>query len=78
MEIYGYAIIPIVIGLVEVLKRAGLPKNLAPLASVILGIVISIFYLTPDNILQAVFLGTVIGLSAVGLYSGARTTFRKK
>ena len=37
-QVYDVALIPIIIGLVEILKGIGLPKKLMPFISVILGL----------------------------------------
>lgn len=68
-------IIPIIIGLVEVAKRTGLPNKFSPLVSVILGLVFGIMYLNP--LLDGIVVGLVIGLSATGLYSGSKNMFRR-
>ncbi len=68
------AIVPIIVGLVEVLKRLGLPTKWAPLAALALGVAGSYFFLAPGDARQAIYLGLATGLAAVGLYSGSRTT----
>lgn len=35
---YGIALVPIILGMVELFKRVGIPKKLSPLVAVILGI----------------------------------------
>lgn len=74
MEYYEIAIIPLIIGLVEVLKRIGLPKKLTPLASLILGIAAGIYYIYPEDIKKGILIGVMVGLSASGLYSGTKNT----
>ena len=71
----------IIIGLIEVLKTAGLPVRFAPLASVALGVglaalalVSGLVALNPFVVLCA---GLVLGLTACGLYSGSKTTAGK-
>jgi len=68
------AMIPILIGVVEVIKKLGVPKRFVPLASIILGIGISFIVPGVISMFVAVIGGAVIGLSAVGLYSGTRAT----
>lgn len=68
-------IVAVLIGLVEVLKRAfGIPKRFVPLTALILGILISILVNGHWGDPKPVFTGIVYGLSAVGLYSGAKNT----
>lgn len=63
-----------VVGLVEVLKIAGLPSRFAPVAAIILGI--GGFVLMPGGmgVREIVFYGILSGLSASGLYSGVKKT----
>lgn len=74
MEVYNVAIIPLIVGVVELLKQLGLPSKFAALASVVLGIVIGVVYVSPDSITQAILVGASLGLSACGLYSGTKNT----
>ncbi|NLW43792.1 MAG: hypothetical protein GXY92_01250 [Syntrophomonadaceae bacterium] len=70
--------IPIINGLAEVAKRAGLPNRYVPLLAVILGLIAGIGLRNPqDSITVAILEGLVIGLSAVGLYSGTRNVLGK-
>ena len=65
--------VPIVIGLVEVLKRTvGINTRLAPLAALLFGAGLALGYggLSFEALLQ----GVVVGLTAAGLYSSAKTT----
>lgn len=75
MTMYGVAIVPLLIGVLEVLKRVGLPERAIPAASVLLGIIIGFAFMeTPQ---EGVIVGLAIGLSAVGLYSGTKNTVGK-
>ena len=69
-------LIPIIIGLVEALKRAKLPIYLAPIATVALGVFGVFLFGEHATALDAVKEGLIIGLSAAGLYSGFRATVR--
>lgn len=69
---YDIALIPIIVGLVELLKGIGLPKKWCPVASVILGIAGGIVYLCPNDLKMGIISGLVIGLSASGLYSSGK------
>ena len=64
-------LVPIVVALVQLLKGIGLPVRFAPLASLVLGVLGTLVVGTFD-----VLAGVVVGLSAAGLYSGARTTLK--
>lgn len=77
-DAYGIAIIPIIVGLIQVVKKFGLPSKLAPLVSLLLGMIAGFVYLAPDNPKKAILYGLVAGLSAVGLYSGGKSTITRK
>lgn len=62
----------ITIGLVQVVKKIGLNTKFAPLAAIAFGVVFSFLFI-PDW-KQALAMGTIVGLTSVGLYSGAVNT----
>lgn len=74
MEAYDVALIPIITGLVGVFTQLGLRKKFAPIVSLILGLLIGVFYVYPDDIKGGILVGIMLGLSAVGLYSGVKNT----
>ena len=69
-EFYSLVIIPIILGIVEVLKRSGLPIKYSPLASLLLGILFGVFFI--DSFKEGLIVGMMVGLSATGLYSGSK------
>lgn len=77
-EIAGVAMVPLIVGLVEVAKGAGLAARWAPLLAVALGVAIGVGYraaagtLAPEGMAVAGLHGLALGLAAAGLYSGAR------
>ncbi|MFC4618664.1 hypothetical protein ACFO4N_07930 [Camelliibacillus cellulosilyticus] len=74
MEAYDVALIPIITGLVAVFTQLGLRKKFAPIVSLVLGLLIGIFYVYPGDIKGGILVGIMLGLSATGLYSGAKNT----
>ncbi len=74
MTIYDVAIIPFIVGVVELLKEIGLPSKFAAIISAVIGIIIGIVYLSPDDIKRGVLVGLALGLAASGLYSGTKST----
>lgn len=71
--------IPVVVGLVEAFKVAGLPTKFAPLLSVILGVVYSIGAIVVSaqtEQINAILKGVIIGLVSSGLYSGVKATIK--
>lgn len=77
MEITDIVLIPVIIGLIEVLKVYGLPKKLMPIFSLIFGIGGGMLYLFPQDWKSGILAGIIMGLSASGLYSGSKTIVRK-
>jgi len=71
------ALIPVLIGVNEVWKTLGLANRWVPLASILVGVAISFAVPGIESVFQAVVGGLVVGLSAVGLFSGARATTAK-
>jgi L-cystine uptake protein TcyP (sodium:dicarboxylate symporter family) len=74
MEVYDVAIIPLIVGVVELLKQLGLPTKFSALVAAILGIVIGVVYVAPGDILRGILVGLSLGLAASGLYSGVKNT----
>lgn len=70
-EVYNIAIIPLVLGLVELFKRAGVSTKYSPFVAVILGVLAGVFYISTD-IKEGIIIGLMLGLSASGLYSGTK------
>jgi len=67
--------VPLIVALVEVLKKTGLSNKLAPLTAVLLGI--TGFYLfSTDDIVIRMFEGLVAGLTASGAYSSAKSILK--
>jgi hypothetical protein len=77
LTIYGLALVPLIMSMIELVKVVGVPKRYSPLVALILGILFSFYYLAPGDPPKAVFLGIVIGLSSVGLYSGTKNTMQQ-
>jgi hypothetical protein len=77
-EIAGVAMVPLIVGLVEVVKGLGLDRRWAPALAVGLGLTLSLGYRAALGVpagaewAQAVLSGLVMGLAATGLYSGTR------
>lgn len=74
MEYAGIAIIPLLIGILEVIKKLGINKKYIPIISLLLGIGTGILLFTDGDFKVGIIKGIYIGLSAVGLYSGGKNT----
>ena len=77
MEYAGIAIIPLLIGILEVFKKLGLNKKYIPVISLLLGIGVGIALFAAGDFKAGIIKGIYIGLSAVGLYSGTKNTIVK-
>ncbi len=77
-EYAGVLAIPLIIGLVEAAKRVGLDTVWATPVAIVLGLAVSLGYVAAQQLpgsevwLDAVMWGLALGLSASGLYSGAK------
>ncbi|NLJ40192.1 MAG: hypothetical protein GX352_01060 [Clostridiales bacterium] len=74
MEVYQIAIVPLIVGIVELFKSLGLPGKFSALTAALLGILIGIFYVYPKDIPRGIITGLSFGLAASGLYSGTKNT----
>ncbi len=77
MEVYDVVLIPLIIGMVELLKMYGMKKRLLPPFALVFGIVGGIFYVYPEDIKAGILVGVMMGLSASGLYSGGKAVVEK-
>ncbi|NLU50768.1 MAG: hypothetical protein GXX09_10270 [Syntrophomonadaceae bacterium] len=74
---YDVVAIPVINALVGIAKLAGLKKRYCPILAVILGIAMGLGVRGPnEDLFMAGLKGVIIGLSAVGLYSGGRNVLR--
>jgi len=74
LEIYEVPIVPLIIGVVELLKSLGVPNKFSALAAVLMGLLIGVFFLYPTNIPEGIITGLSLGLAASGLYSATKNT----
>lgn len=77
-EAYDVILVPLILGLVELFKRARLPKKLLPVVSLVFGVAAGVFYVYPSDIKGGIIVGLMLGLSASGLYSGAKNTIEQE
>lgn len=76
-EVYDVVLIPLIVGIVELFKKAGLSKKMSPLISLVVGIGFGVVYVANFDWKQGVLVGLMLGLSASGLYSGSKNTLAK-
>ena len=67
------AIVPVILGLVQVAKQVGLPSKFAPLVSIALGV--GLVALTGASWQADIVQGIIAGLAASGLWSSGKSTF---
>lgn len=73
LVLFGFALVPIITGLTEVVKRAvKLEKRFVPLVAVLLGVILMVGLngFTPESITEAI----VAGLAASGLWDLGKKT----
>jgi len=66
------ALIPVVVGLVQVAKKIGLRGKYAPIVAILFGIGGS--FLLGGSWTEVILAGVIVGLSSSGLYSGTKST----
>lgn len=71
MDYVELVLIPVLIGILEAIKKAGFNSKFIPLLSIVIGVLIGIVY-SGFDLKQGIMTGLFIGLSAVGLYSGVK------
>lgn len=75
---FGEAIlIPVVLGITEGIKRAGVPSKYSVLVSLLIGLLLSWFASSETDAIIRVVEGLILGLSASGLYSGSKAVMLK-
>lgn len=78
MQIYDVMLIPLIVGLVEVLKYFGISKRFLPICSLVFGVLLGVFYIYPHDIKGGVLVGLMMGLSASGMYSSGKALIEKE
>jgi uncharacterized PurR-regulated membrane protein YhhQ (DUF165 family) len=66
-------LVPITIGLVEVVKRAGLSTRYAPMFAIVVASAMAFFL---GGTYDAIAQGIIAGLTASGLFSGVKTSMK--
>ena len=77
-EVYDVVLIPLILGIVELFKRAGVSKKVLPFIALVIGIAVGVIYEADFDLKQGILVGAMLGLSASGLYSSAKSTVEKR
>ena len=67
-------LMPVIVGIVSVARKAGLATRYAPVFALVLGAVGGYFYIAGNTV--GVLVGVTMGLAASGAYSGIKTTVK--
>lgn len=74
VNVYGIALLPVIIGVVQLFKILGFPSRFLPVLSIIVGIGMSYIYVDPEDFKKAFLVGLWLGLCATGMHSGFKNT----
>lgn len=78
--LYGVAIVPLIVAFVKMATGAGVPKKYGAVVSLVLGIAIGTAYGLTEagwTVLECIIVGSAMGFSASGLYSGTKSLRRQ-
>lgn len=67
------SLVPVVVGLVQALKKSGLGSRYVPVTAIFLGILST--WIVNDFEMVNTLQGIIVGLSAIGLWSGSKNSF---
>ena len=76
--VYDIALVPVIIALVGIFGKMGLSPRYQPAAALLLGLAGGFMYLAPDDPKKAILMGLVMGLTAIGTYSGVKNSFQNR
>lgn len=75
---YDIAVVPVIVALVALAGQLGVPSRWLPAVSLFLGLVAGFVYIAPSDPKQAALVGVVMGLAAIGAWSGTKNTIQKR
>jgi hypothetical protein len=76
MEYAGFAIVPIIMGISEILKQIGVNAKVIPTINLIQGLIFGagLYIYQGKDVVEGIIVGLVMGLLASGLYSSGKNT----
>lgn len=75
MDFSKIALVPLITGLVHTVKLVGIQKRFLPICAIVFGISISLLF-TAGDWKEDMMIGTWLGLSSVGFYSGSKNVLK--
>jgi hypothetical protein len=76
--VYDIALVPLIMAIIGLMKKNGVPTKWLPLISLVLGLGGGFVYIAPNDPKEAVIVGLVMGLSAIGAHSGLKNSVEKR
>ena len=76
-EYYELMLIPLIVGLLEIVKSFNIDKKYVPLFSLFLGLLFVFIGNKDGNIDSNVIDGLIVGLSSVGLFSSSKNLVKR-
>lgn len=70
-------LLPVVVGIVSLLKGMGLQKKYCPIVSFVIGTMFGIIFESEGDIKKGILGGMITGLAASGLYSNGKELVKK-
>lgn len=77
-QVYDIALVPIIVALVGLTAKAGVGPRFLPAVALVLGLTGGFVYIAPEDPKKAALIGIVMGLSAIGAWSGVKNTVQKR
>ena len=77
-QAYDIAIVPVIVALVALIRQSGVPPRWLPAIALVLGLAAGFVYIAPEDPKKAILTGIVMGLSAIGAWSGTKNTIQKR
>lgn len=75
---YDVALVPVIVALVSLFRGFGVPPRWLPAVALAIGLIAGFVYIAPDDPRKAVLVGIVMGLAAIGAWSGVKNTVEKR
>lgn len=71
-QVFGVSAVGAIMAMLNILKEMGFPRKYVPVVSIVLGGLVGVFLIDPQNLQQGLIDGLSLGLSAVGFHSSVK------